>query len=324
MSASRICIQTPSRLHFGLLAWGPDTPRQFGGVGLMIDAPGLILSAESAMDWSAEGPLAQRALEISARIAERLSAAGTRLKPCHLFVEHAPAEHVGLGVGTQISLAVASALFAASGLELPSLEEAAFLTGRGLRSGIGLHGFAHGGLIVDGGRRSPDAVPPLLARVAFPPDWAVLVVQPGGGAGLHGGAELRAFDSLPPIDDDVTDRLCRLVLLGLLPAVQEHDLASFGAALTELQQQVGQCFAAVQGGIYARTDLDSVVAALRAEGLHGVGQSSWGPTLYGFSTQPPDERAKLLQRIRSRFSLPPDALLWTTGSPAGSRLERFT
>jgi predicted sugar kinase len=152
----------------------------------------------------------------------------------------------------------------------------------------------------------------------------VLVVQPGGGAGLHGGAELRAFDSLPPIDDHVTDRLCRLVLLGLLPAVQEHDLASFGAALTELQQQVGQCFAAVQGGIYARTDLDSFVAALRAEGLHGVGQSSWGPTLYGFSTQPPDERATVLQRIRSRFSLPPDALLWTTGSPAGSRLERFT
>ena len=53
-------IRTPSRLHFGLLGWGPRRARQFGGVGLMIEAPGLELTAEPAPDWSFAGPLADR------------------------------------------------------------------------------------------------------------------------------------------------------------------------------------------------------------------------------------------------------------------------
>jgi len=318
---SRIRIQTPSRLHFGLLAWGPQSPRQFGGVGLMVEAPSLVLSAESARQWRAEGPLAGRALEVATGIASRLSADGIDVPPCHVRIERAPAEHVGLGVGTQLSLAVARALFAVSELPDPSVEELSALTGRGQRSGIGLHGFAHGGLIVDGGRRRPESAPPLLVRVGFPRDWAVLVIQPLGSPGLHGSDELRAFAGLPPIADRVTERLCRLVLLGLLPAVQERDLESFGVALTELQQQVGQCFATAQGGIYARPELAAIVADLRAQGLHGVGQSSWGPTLYAFSTRPPDERRRILEQTRTRFGLPADALLWTSASSVGSRLE---
>jgi beta-RFAP synthase len=322
MSSTRIRIQTPSRLHFGLLAWGPDCARQFGGVGLMIEAPRLVLTAEPAADWHAEGPLAGRAREVAASIAARLATSGISLAPCHLRIEQAPVEHVGLGVGTQLSLAVARALFALSALPDPTHEELATLTGRGQRSGIGLHGFAHGGLIVDGGRRGSVGVPPLLARMEFPPEWAVLVVQSLPGTGLHGNAELRAFADLPPIADRVTDRLSRLVLLGILPAVQECDLEAFGAALTELQQHVGRCFATAQGGIYARPELEAIVADLRASGLHGVGQSSWGPTLYAFSDQPPAERQRILERTRTRFGLPADALLWTVASPSGSCLER--
>ncbi len=320
---TRIRIQTPSRLHFGLLAWGPQSTRQFGGVGLMVEAPSLELSAECARQWHAEGPLAGRALEVATGIAARLSAAGVDPTPCQIRIEQAPAEHVGLGVGTQLSLAVTRALFAVAELPDPSIEELSALTGRGQRSGIGLHGFAHGGLIVDGGRRGPEAAPPLLCRVAFPADWAVLVVQPLGSLGLHGSDELRAFADLPPIADRVTERLCRLVLLGLLPAVQERDLESFGAALTELQQQVGQCFATAQGGIYARPELEAIVADLRAQGLHGVGQSSWGPTLYAFSTRPAAERQTILEQTQARFNLAADALFWTSASPAGSRLERI-
>jgi beta-RFAP synthase len=321
MSPTRIRIQTPSRLHFGLLAWGPQSPRQFGGVGLMIETPRLVLRAEPARDWYAEGPLAERVRHVAAAIAGRMGSSGTSVTPCHLRVEQAPAEHAGLGVGTQLSLAVTRALFAVSNLASPTLEELVALTGRGQRSGIGLHGFVHGGLIVDGGRRGSDGLPPLISRVAFPPEWAVLVVQPNCGSGLHGSAELHAFADLPPIADHVTDRLCRLVLLGLIPAVHEHDLESFGAALTELQQQVGRCFATAQGGIYARPELTAIVAELRAQGLHGVGQSSWGPTLYAFSAQPPAERERILERIRARLGLGPDAVFWTVASAAGSRME---
>jgi beta-ribofuranosylaminobenzene 5'-phosphate synthase len=320
---SRIQIRTPSRLHFGLLAWGPHSPRQFGGVGLMIESPRIELSAEPAPDWRADGPLARRALQVADRVAGHLAARGTRLAPAHLRIHRAPVEHVGLGVGTQLSLAVARALFALSDLPDPSIDTLSALTGRGQRSGIGLHGFVRGGLIVDGGRRGPDGIPPLLSHVTFPPEWAILVIQARRFTGLHGADELRAFAELPPIADRVTDHLCRLVLLGLLPSILEHDLESFGAALTDLQQHVGHCFAPAQGGLYARPELEAIVNDLRAQGLHGVGQSSWGPTLYAVSDQPPDQRQSILGRTRSRFELPEDAVFWTHASPHGSRLERL-
>ncbi|HEX8201242.1 MAG TPA: beta-RFAP synthase, partial [Isosphaeraceae bacterium] len=148
---SGLRLRTPSRLHFGLLAWGPGAPRQFGGVGLMIDRPGLELTARAAATWQAEGPLADRALGIAGRVAGSLASRGSAVPAARLTIQRAPPEHVGLGTGTQLSLGVARVLAELSGLEDLTAEELAELTGRGLRSGIGLHGFAHGGLIVDGG-----------------------------------------------------------------------------------------------------------------------------------------------------------------------------
>ena len=57
-------IRTASRLHFGLLGWGPQAARQFGGVGLMIEAPGIELVAGTAPNWSSAGPLADRVQEL--------------------------------------------------------------------------------------------------------------------------------------------------------------------------------------------------------------------------------------------------------------------
>ena len=317
----RLRVQTPSRLHFGLLAWNPRSTRQFGGVGLMIEGPGLRLTAEPSSIWSADGPLADRALRVAGVVADRLEAEGPRPSPIRFRIERAAPEHVGLGTGTQLGLAVARAIAELSGR--PGLPAAtlASLSGRGLRSGIGLHGFDGGGLIVDGGRRAPvDATPPpLLARLAFPPEWSVLVVVPEVGPGLHGPGEVRAFDQLPPFPEALTDRLCRLVLLGLLPAVLERDIDAFGEALAELQAQVGRGFAPAQGGIFGRPELGPIVEGLRDEGLKGVGQSSWGPTLYAFSPEPADRRSTILDRVRARFDLPPDAITWTSASPDGAR-----
>lgn len=313
---TRLRIQTPSRLHFGLLGWGPQAPRQFGGVGLMIDAPGIDLTVEPAETWSAEGPLAVRALHV----AERMARASVPLVPARILVEQAPEEHVGLGVGTQLSLAVARALMKLAAHPEPSIAALAELCGRGLRSGIGLHGFAHGGLIVDGGRQREAGIPPLLAHLDFPPEWSVLVLLPTRLSGLHGTEEVQAFAQLPPIPEPVTDRLCRLVLLGLLPAVIERDLPTFGAALSELQREVGRGFAPAQGGLFARPELAAIVAELQALGLHGAGQSSWGPTLYAFSDEPPERRAAILRQVQERFGLAPDSAFWTTANPRGAQL----
>lgn len=311
---TQLLIRTPSRLHFGLLGWGPHCPRQFGGVGLMIETPGIELTVEPAEDWQAEGRLADRAL----RVAERLVTAGVDLLPARIVIHHAPDEHVGLGVGTQLSLGVARLLLLMAGHHEPSAATLAELCGRGLRSGVGLHGFARGGLIVDGGRRTDDGIPPLLAHLDFPPEWKVLVILPGPHGGLHGSAEVQAFAQLPPTPEDVADRLCRLVLLGLLPAILERDLPTFGAALAELQERVGRCFAPAQGGIFARPELAAIIQGLEAEGLHGAGQSSWGPTLYAFSNESDGRRAQILDTICDRFHLPEGSAFWTSVSERGA------
>jgi beta-RFAP synthase len=317
---TRLVLRTPSRLHFGLLSWGSKVPRQFGGVGLMVDAPGLELSAEAAETWRAVGPLASRALEIAVRVAGRLESQGFPVEAASLVIRKAPPEHVGLGVGTQLGLGVARLLCELAGHPGPTVEELAELAGRGLRSGIGLHGFALGGLVVDGGRRGPEGIPPLLARLEFPKEWSVLLVIPRREPGLHGPREVQAFAGLPPWPETLTDRLCRLVLLGLLPAVVERDLSRFGEALEEIQRRVGQGFAPAQGGTFARPELEAIVNGLRSEGLHGVGQSSWGPTLYGFSDAPTEDRLDLLGRLNDRFGLGPDEAFWTSASNRGASI----
>ena len=315
---TQLTLRAPSRLHFGLLAWGPDAPRQFGGVGLMLAGPGLELAATPAATWSASGPLAERAVGVALRVAGLLEARGLAVVPAHIAIQQAPPEHVGLGVGTQLGLAVAWLAARLAGWAEPSAVDLAELAGRGLRSGIGLHGFALGGLIVDGGRKTAEGVPPLLARVAFPADWPALLVVPRHPGGLHGEQERSAFAALPPFPDALTDRLCRLVLLGILPAVAERDLDGFGQALEELQRRVGERFAPAQGGVYAHPGAKAILDHLHAEGLRGVGQSSWGPTLYGFADAPDAERqAAILGRLRARFDLGDDEAHWTWASPSG-------
>ncbi len=318
---TRLALQTPSRLHFGLLSWGLEARRQFGGVGLMVEAPGMTITAEPAGSWSADGPLAGRVLEFARRAAEGLKGRGFAVEPASLRVVESPPEHVGLGLGTQLGLGVARLVCELAGDPDPPIVELAELSGRGLRSGIGLHGFAHGGLIVDGGRAGPEGIPPLLSRLEFPGEWSVLIVLPERSPGIHGPREILAFAELPPSPDSLTDRLCRLVLLGLMPAVVERDLPRFGEVLEEIQQRVGEGFASAQGGTFAHPGLEAIAAEMRTSGLRGVGQSSWGPTLYGFFEGSQTEKDALLGRLKARVPLAPGDVFWTTASPRGATIQ---
>lgn len=321
MTGPRLRIRTPSRLHFGLLGWGPDAGRQFGGLGLMIESPAVEIAAEPAPSFAAEGPLSERARRILASVRDRLADLGRPPGPVAIRIFETPPEHVGLGVGTQLSLAIASAVLRVSGTPDPSAEELARIAGRGRRSGIGLHGFHRGGLLLDGGRNADGAIPPLIARHAFPDEWSVVIVQPPGRHGLHGHDEIRAFADLPPVGERLTERLCRIVLLGILPAVVERDLAGFGTALEELQTHVGASFAAAQGGPYSAPTAAAVIRELHREGFVGCGQTSWGPSLYGFSDRPPAEIDGLAAELRRRLGLPPSSLVVTRAANGGATIS---
>ena len=154
------------------------------------------------------------------------------------------------------------------------------MAGRGARSAVGLWTFALGGLVVEGGRRPGVAQPaPLLMRHAMPDEWRCVLAIPAAEPGLSGRAEEAAFADLRP-DPDRSALISQVVLTALLPALVEHDLGEFGAALSQLQRLVGDAFASVQGGTF-HPRAGPLVDALLRLGAAGTGQSSWGPAVYG-------------------------------------------
>ena len=328
-------VWTPCRLHFGLLSLGGDAEtwpdrhgrpvlpaRRFGGIGLMVQRPGVQVAASPAATWSADGPLADRALAFAQRFAEsiRRERPDADLPPQRLVVETAPPEHVGLGVGTQLGLATARALAAAWGY-VPDMEDLARRIGRGRRSALGVHGFSRGGFLVESGKRDEDRLAPLAVRVPFPPEWRVVLAVPREAPGLHGPGETEAFARLSAHGPDSanTDALCRLVLLGLLPALAEADLPAFGEALYDFNARVGEAFAPVQGGVYAGPRVAECVEFLRGEGVRGVGQSSWGPTVFAVVGDE-DRAAELVRRLSARFGLGPAEVWSTAASGTGAHI----
>ncbi len=172
-----------------------------------------------------------------------------------------------------------------------------------------------------GKRRGDEGLAPLAARALFPPQWRLVLATPSAGRGLHGRVERQAFTRLASESLRHTEALCRLVLLGMLPALAEADLEAFGESLHDFNARVGEAFAEVQGGVYADPRTAECVEHLRGEGVRGVGQSSWGPTLFAVVGDE-DRAADLRRRLAERFGLGP-AEVWTTagcnhGSVAGA------
>ena len=312
-------VRSPSRLHFGLLAFDPSGGRQFGGVGLMVRRPDLVVRVKAAAGFTATGPLGGRAKAFARGLARRC---GRSIKGANIEVVRAPRPHCGLGTGTQLAMAVGKAMAKLSGVEAADAGELAKLVDRGQRSAIGAYGFFKGGLIVEGGKSEPNRLSPLLARQAFPRDWRVVLICPQEMRGFSGKAERHAFGTLPAISEQATGRMCRLVLLGLLPAVADRDITGFGESLYELQQVTGRCFKSAQGGVYASPLLQRIVTFARKQGVSGVGQSSWGPTLYAV-TDDRDRARHVAAAVRGRFDLSAEEVMITQADNRGATVREM-
>jgi beta-RFAP synthase len=116
------------------------------------------------------------------------------------------------------------------------------------------------------------------------------------------------------------ERVAHLVLMQLLPALAEADLAGFGAALAQIQEITGGWFAPVQGDVFASGETRAVVERLRAWGAAGVGQSSWGPAVYGIVG---DSGTAGALAAKLRAIIGPGGAVYDTGfSTAGARVWR--
>lgn len=310
-------VQTGSRLHFGLIAPAAATPRSFGGAGLMVARPGVDLCLEDSVEWDVSGGLRERARQF----AERVS--GGRRPGYRLRVLAAPREHTGLGTGTQLGLAIARGI-ATLRAEYPSAPELAAKVGRGLRSAIGMYGFEQGGFLVDGGKaQGRERIAPLSLRLAVPDEWRFILVTPREEVGISGMVEANAFQAMDHLAEAGANTLSHVLLMGMVPALAEKDLPAFGTALHEYGVRAGECFKKAQGGVYASVLVASIIEFIRAEGVEGAGQSSWGPTVYA-AVQDEDRAQNLVKRLQGRFGSEEVEIIRTPPLNRGARVSMYS
>ena len=284
-------VRTPARFHLGMFSFGDPLTRSFGGTGLMLDEPGIVVRVRPAAAFAGRGPHGQRAAEFARHCAAAWGL--PRDEAFEVEVVAAPRAHVGLGSGTQLALAVAAAI---EGLAVRPIDrersfaprEALALAraaGRGRRSSVGLHGFANGGLLVEAGRLGADKVAapleasPLVARAELPPAWHGVLIVEHGAEGFHGEAERQAFLALPPVDRGVTAELARIALLELVPAALEGCFGAFAAAFGAYGRLAGVPFASASNSLPFHRSIERLIGRLAALGVQGAAQSSWGPAV---------------------------------------------
>jgi len=286
-----VSVTTAARLHFGFLDPSGRGPEPFGSFGLSIDRPVTRLTLRRANSLRISGEDAERAAHYLGQLATSYGlTTGYALN-----VDEAIPRHSGLGSGTQLALAVGTALSTLEGLGA-SPQELASRLGRGARSGIGIAAFASGGVVLDSGPVA-GALPELVARLPFPEEWRVLLIFDPYIAGIHGSVEAAAFEGAADFPQSEAEELRARVLLRALAAIEGHDFDSFTAEVGHLQSRMGAYFASLQGGPIVSSGVAKVLDWVATQGLKGIGQSSWGPTGFVF-VRSESEGASLLEKAR--------------------------
>ncbi len=295
-NAAAVSVHAPARLHLGFLDPGAALGRRFGSLGLVIDGfeTSIELSASPADQVCASGGAEQAEIVRAAGYMRTLQHRSGRHQALRLGLLRVLPAHAGFGAGTQLALAIGRAFAQWHRLDITTPTLAHWL-GRGARSGVGIAGFDHGGLLVDGGPRADGAPASVLSRMALPPAWRVLVVQDSAHQGLSGADEREAIATLSPLPRARAADICHQVLMRVLPGAAGAEFTPFAAGINHIQQLLGEHFAPAQGGSAFTSPavgrlLQWIVTAGAGEHTAAIGQSSWGPT--GFAILPSQAHAE--------------------------------
>jgi len=269
-------ISTPSRLHLGFFDLSGGGGRSYGGFGVGLEKPRLVLAASKSDSVCVLNDDSGVFEDYLNRILEEFDLSSG----VSLDVSEVIPRHVGLGSGTQAALACASVISKLYDLNI-SPRVAAEKLGRGRVSGIGVGVFEKGGLVADGGHVKGDvSPPPVFFSKTLSGNWAFIVVVPDVGQGLSGEVEKKAMKMVSSTSL-VSEELASIFMSRVLPAIEDVDVEAFGSALTDVDVLVGRAFARSQGGVYSKKICADLIDFLLSAGVYGAGQSSWGPTVYG-------------------------------------------
>lgn len=293
-----------ARLHFGFQNLAPERDRLYGSLGVTLNRPRVIVEAEPAADvtCNASKSISQGTVK-AARISAEQAVSQLGIDGTRVTVKKALPRHVGLGSGTQLALCTLSAVARAHD-RTPSLREHAAKMGRGGRSGIGIAAFEDGGFIIDGGfstteytaeelARGVTSTPPVTVRKEIPDEWRFLLVVPDAPPGKNGDDEETSMRAvLRRADPSIADRIGATVAQRVLPALADEDIATFGAAIGTVDHLNGLWYTDEQGDIY-RPPVGAIIGELAdSPAVFGAGQSSWGPAVYGITTDSHAEAAR--------------------------------
>lgn len=294
-STDAVRVSTGARLHFGLF----DVKAPFGGVGMMVDHPRTVVTVLPATKFEIKPCRVDRLVDVARRVAARLprELVDDDLPRCLITVEAAADSHCGLGSGTQLAMATATALVQYFGIEVPTETLVWDIAGRGRRSLIGSVGFFSGGLIAENGIIASDEEATSRwskdwKRTTLPEDWrVVLACPPPDSASVHGDAERAAFTTLKAASSEHRADLVKLSE-NILAASAMGDFDDFCIAVGKFNRLSGELFSLLQGGCYNGQAINQLVKRMESLGADGAGQSSWGPSVFGFCST--EEQALLV------------------------------
>ena len=269
-------VSTGARLHFGLLSVLPPC----GGVGVMVDQPATEIVVQPARSFRCDEDPEDRIKTIAERIAQ--ASGHAELPRCRVSLLARPDAHSGLGSGTQLAMAAAEALCRFAGYPCDQVDLARRIAHRGERSAVGVHGYFSGGLIYETGQQHCP-LNPVRQHVDMPAQWCVALYRPPHTSKpISGDREREQFARLTETGADIRDELACIVEQHIVPATQAGDFEAFADAVAAYNYRSGLLFASVQGGAYNGREVAGLVHSLVAQGAQGVGQSSWGPSVFAW------------------------------------------
>ena len=283
-------IDAAARLHFGLLDLPAHFGRRYGGAGVMIDAPTTIVrwqSSSAVLEVTSEESLdIQTSSQIDSLLRGIATHGRTRLTG-RVNISSRPPSHRGYGTGTSLLLAVAEAVQNANGLDL-SMPFLADLTGRGGASGVGVHGYRMGGLLLDAGHGSEAPVGPssvgrkgglplLISHNMFPETWRIGLLNPSKGHVLSREDEIQLFaNAVSLITRSEVGESIAAAYHQLLPGVINTNFALFRLGLHTMQSNAFKRIE-IQS---QHKDIGEILWSLRAHDGVACGMSSVGPLVF--------------------------------------------
>ena len=279
MEVQRVEIVTGSRIHLGFYGLCSDNGRKLGGIGIGVDGVGyhILIERTEAGKITTEGCQKERTYIIAENAVKMLSYNGG----LRIVLKKCIPPHIGLGSTTQLTLSIFSGVgLLASKNILYSIEASR----RGPFSGIGVGVFLWGGFIVDSGvdKTRNRRARPVLSGV-IPSNWRIVALVPRTSWRIKESEQERTLVELPRgLSREDCYRAMYLLLRRILPGLADSDFDLFTEGIEEIQRLTGMYFSEAQGGLFCCPESEEAVYLLKKVGAKGVGQSSWGPLVYGF------------------------------------------